>query len=68
MIQRIGGMIAGKSVGAQLPDGSYGRAVPEPFHGGIIDRFHDALAVLLGSAYAIRWPTAKELNDALRRE
>lgn len=65
MIHRLGHMICPPGIEAGLPDGRWVRAVPEPFYGGIIDRMRDAWAVLCGEAYAVQWPKAGDLEDAL---
>lgn len=67
MIQRLASMVAPEGVQAGLPDGRWVRAVPEPFHGGLIDRARDAWAVLRGDVYAVRWPTPGELEQAMGR-
>ena len=43
------------------------RAVPEPFYGGLFDRIRDAWSVVRGETFAIYWPKAGELEDALTR-
>ncbi len=43
------------------------RAVPEPFYGGIFDRIRDAWSVIRGETFAIYWPKAGELEDAMSR-
>lgn len=63
MIHSLRQMIGG--LGTHLPDGRLVRAVPEPFHGGLIDRLWDAWAVITGRAMAVRWPAPGELEDAL---
>lgn len=65
MIHRLRDMVSGPGVQAGLPRGRWVRAVPLPFYGGLFDRCRDALAVIQGQAYAVRWPEAGELEDAL---
>lgn len=67
-VHRIDDMIAPANVGAQLANGDYGRAVSEPFWGGLLARFRPAWEVLAGRAHAIEWPTSDDLNRALRRQ
>jgi len=43
------------------------RAVPEPFYGGLLDRIRDAWSVIKGETFAIYWPKAGELEDAISR-
>ena len=70
MIHRLRDMIGAPNVTEQFHDvikrrSSWVRSVPEPFHGGVIDRCRDAWAVATGRAYAVKWPTGGELEDAL---
>jgi hypothetical protein len=65
MIHRLRNMIGGPDVGCGMPDGRYVRAVPCPFYGGLFDRLRDARAVVMGNAYAVRWPEPGELEAAL---
>jgi hypothetical protein len=50
-------------VQAGLPDGRWVHAVAEPY---TANRLVAAWWVLTGRAYALRWPQAGELEDALR--
>jgi hypothetical protein len=65
MIHHLGDMVTGPGAQTRLPDGRWVRAVPLPFYGGLFDRCRDAWAVIRGDAYAVRWPEAGELEDAL---
>lgn len=65
MIHQLRDMVSGPGAQAGLPNGRWVRAVPLPFYGGLFDRCQDALAVIRGTAYAVRWPEAGELEDAL---
>ena len=60
-IHRIGDMYS-FGVGAGLPDGRYVRAVAMPYDG---NRLRAAWWVLTGRAYAVIWPDAGELEQAL---
>lgn len=46
-----------------LPDGRWVRAVPAPYTG---NRIQAAWWVLTGRAYAIIWPTAEDLANAIK--
>jgi hypothetical protein len=65
VIHQLRDMVSGPGVQAGLPGGRWVRAVPLPFYGGLFDRCRDAWAVIRGTAYAVRWPEAGELEDAL---
>lgn len=65
MIHRISNCIGGRGTSTGLPNGQWVRAVPEPYEGGLFDRFAGAWAVLTGRAYAFRWPDPGELESAL---
>lgn len=47
--------------------GQWVRAMHEPFRGGLLDRLRDAVAVLSGRAFAVRWPRDGEFEQALVR-
>jgi hypothetical protein len=61
-VHDINDVIAPSMVGVRLPDGQYGRAVPEPY---TANRVVAAWWVLTGRAYALQWPDAEALNRAL---
>lgn len=65
MIHRLGHMIGDSNTLAGLADGRWVRAVPLPFSGGLFDRLRDCWAILREDAYAVKWPEASELEQAL---
>lgn len=70
MIHRLRDMIGTPNCQTEFPHAFDGktywvRAVPEPFYGGLLDRIRDAAAILSGSAFAVHWPDAGELEDAV---
>jgi hypothetical protein len=65
MIHQLRDMVSGPGAQTGLPGGRWVRAVPLPFYGGLFDRCRDAWAVIRGNAYAVRWPEAGELEDAI---
>lgn len=58
-------MISPPGVHACVDGDRWVRAVPAPYDG---NRLYGAISVLLGRAYAIKWPEAGDLEDALRGE
>ncbi|MBB5762186.1 hypothetical protein HNR01_001806 [Methylorubrum rhodesianum] len=65
MIHRLHHMIGSPQVGQSHPTMGYVRAVPCPFYGGLLDRLRDAVAVVRGEAFAVKWPEGGELEKAL---
>lgn len=70
MIHSLRNMVGDATVTTQFHDAiarksSWVRSVPEPFYGGLLDRLNDAWTVITGRAFAVRWPTDGELEDAL---
>lgn len=61
-IHRLADMIGGANTQAGLPNGSWVRAVPLPYSGA---RLKAAWCVLTGSAHAVQWPEAGDLEKAL---
>lgn len=51
-----------RSIAAGLPDGRYVVAVSEPYDG---NRLRASWEVLMGRAFALRWPEPGELEDAI---
>lgn len=68
MIHRLHHMIGSRQVGQSHPLMGYVRAVPSPFYGGLLDRLRDAIAVVRGDAFAVKWPEGGELEKALGEE
>lgn len=64
MVHRLADLIGDRHTRAQT-DRGWARAVPLPFYGGLFDRLRDAWLVLTSRAYAVRWPAAGELEQAL---
>lgn len=66
-INTIFSMVAPQGVHAGLPDGSWVRAVPEPYPPFLHERLRAAWWVLTGRAHAVVWPKAGDLEKALER-
>lgn len=65
MIHRLHHMIGSAQDSQSHPTMGYVRAVPCPFYGGLFDRLRDAREVIVGRAFAVRWPKGGELEAAL---
>ncbi len=65
MIHSLYSMIGHPDTQAGLKDGRWVRAVPMPYPSTVIERILEAWAVFVGRAYAVRWPKAGDLEDAL---
>lgn len=67
-INTVDRMIAPRNVSVGLSNGTWGRAVSEPYYAlSIKDRLCAAWWVFTGKAQAMRWPTHEELNLTLTR-
>jgi len=62
MIHRLCHMIGSTQCASLHPTMGCVRAVPAPFYGGLLERLCDAAAVVRGSAFAVRWPEAGDLE------
>lgn len=58
-------MIGMPGIQTGLRDGSYARAVPEPFSDGLLARLRGAWEVICGRAYPTVWPKPGDLEKAL---
>jgi hypothetical protein len=65
MIFHLRNLIPQEGVSAQIETGQWVRAMHEPFYGGFRDRLNDAREVLLGRAFAVRWPKHGEFEQAI---
>lgn len=65
MIHTLQNMIGNQNTKTRDDNGNYVRAVPLPFHGGIIQRLVSAWWVVVGKAYAVQWPKPGELEKLI---
>lgn len=65
MKMRLKAMIARPGPLTEIHDGRWVNCVPLPFVGGLFDRMRDAWSVLRGETFAVYWPEAGDLEDAL---
>lgn len=65
MIYHLNQIIPCDIAGTQLPDGTWVRAMHNPFFGGVVSRTLDAIAVLRGKAFAFYWPKSGEFEAAI---
>lgn len=62
---RLSDMIGSPDTQAGLENGSWVRAVPEPYHFGFVKRVRAAWDVVTGSAVAVEWPSHGDLERAI---
>jgi len=65
MIMSLASMIAPEGVIQKLPNGGWARGVPMPYPGNLFERCADAIQIVMGRAYAVRWPKPGDLERAL---
>jgi hypothetical protein len=67
MIHQLRDLIPHEGCSTQIPTGQWVRAMHEPFYGGLLDRLNDALAIIKGKAFAVKWPKHGEFEQAIIR-